>query len=134
MRELAAEEIRVLLARRRISASELARRIGVTQPYISRRLTGEIALDVDDLQAIADALGVAVVELLPASAKGGPRAIARYLNVAERTTPNGRQPNSTRPTPVRPPAPTRPDTPRPGDTRPTTRTAVLPRAARRRAA
>lgn len=131
MRELAAEEIRVLLARRRISASELARRIGVTQPYISRRLTGEIALDVDDLQAIADALGVAVVELLPASAKGGPRAIARYLNVAERTTPNGRQPNGT---PTRPPAPTRPDTPRPGDTRPTTRTAVLPRAARRKAA
>src|SRR5690606_40344194 len=40
LRESVAEEIRVLLARRRRSASELARQIGVTQPYISRRLTG----------------------------------------------------------------------------------------------
>lgn len=67
MRELVAEELRVLLARRRMSASELGRRIGVTQPYISRRLTGEIAFDLDDLQRIADAMGVTIADLLPRS-------------------------------------------------------------------
>lgn len=60
-----AEEVRVLLARRKISASELARRMGVTQPYISRRLNGETAMDVDDLQSIADVLAVEVADLLP---------------------------------------------------------------------
>ena len=67
MRELVAEELRVLLARRRMSASELGRRIGVTQPYISRRLTGEIAFDLDDLQRIADAMEVTIADLLPKS-------------------------------------------------------------------
>jgi transcriptional regulator with XRE-family HTH domain len=66
IREQVAEEVRVLLARRKISASELARRMGVTQPYISRRLNGETAMDVDDLALIAQVLGVEVVELLPA--------------------------------------------------------------------
>lgn len=68
MRQRVAEEVRVALARRRLSASELARRMGVTQRYISRRLTAEIAFDVDDLQRIARALGVAVADLLPADA------------------------------------------------------------------
>lgn len=66
MRQRVAEEIRVLLARRRISGSELARRVGVTQSHMSRRLTGETAFDVDDLERIADALGVEVASLLPA--------------------------------------------------------------------
>jgi len=61
-----AEEIRVLLVRRRRSASDLARQIGMTQPYLSRRLTGEVALDLDDLQRIARALDVDIHDLLPA--------------------------------------------------------------------
>lgn len=39
MSERVAEEIRVLLVRRKLTASELARKIGMTQPYISRRRT-----------------------------------------------------------------------------------------------
>lgn len=70
MRELVAEEIRVLLARRKMSASELARRMGVTQPYISRRLTGDTPLDVDDMATIARVLGVTVGDLLPRSEEG----------------------------------------------------------------
>lgn len=69
MRVRTAEEIRVLLARRRMSASELARRTGMTQPYMSRRLTGEIAFDVDDLDLIATVLEVNVADLLPRSAR-----------------------------------------------------------------
>lgn len=65
MRERIAEEIRALLGRRMLSASELARRIGATQPYISRRLTGDIAFDVDDLVKIAAVLGVEVADLFP---------------------------------------------------------------------
>jgi transcriptional regulator with XRE-family HTH domain len=69
MRVRTAEEIRVFLARRRMSASELARRTGMTQPYMSRRLTGEIAFDVDDLDQIATVLEVNVADLLPRSAR-----------------------------------------------------------------
>jgi transcriptional regulator with XRE-family HTH domain len=83
MRERAAEEIRVLLARRRMSGSELARRIGQTQPYLSRRLTGEVALDVDDLERIAQALGVSITELLPSSGKVG-GATLKYSQPAHR--------------------------------------------------
>lgn len=69
LRELTAGELRAQLARRRISASELARRIGWKQPYMARRIDGRVALDMDDLELIARALGVAVAQLLPASAR-----------------------------------------------------------------
>lgn len=66
-----AEEVRVLLARRRISAVQLAKLMGVSQPYLSRRLNGAVALDLDDLEKIADVLGVAIADLLPRSAEAG---------------------------------------------------------------
>lgn len=65
LRELAAEEIRVHLARRRMSASELARRTGMKQSTLARRMTGATAFDLDDLERIADVLGVQVADLLP---------------------------------------------------------------------
>ncbi|MDG4756311.1 helix-turn-helix transcriptional regulator [Micromonospora sp. WMMD710] len=67
MRELVAEEIRVLLARQRISASKLARTLGMTQSYLARRMSGDTAFDVDDLARIANVLGVTVVDLLPSA-------------------------------------------------------------------
>jgi transcriptional regulator with XRE-family HTH domain len=60
-----AEEVRALLGRRRLSASALATRMGVTQRYISRRLTGETPLDVNDLAEIAAALDVTITDLIP---------------------------------------------------------------------
>ena len=60
-----AEEVRALLGRRRLSASALAMRMGVTQRYISRRLTGETPLDVNDLAEIAEVLEVKVADLIP---------------------------------------------------------------------
>jgi len=65
IRDHVATELRVLLARRRMSATELARRIGATQPYLWRRMSGEISFDLDDLQKIAAVLGVGVSDLLP---------------------------------------------------------------------
>lgn len=111
MRELVAEEIRVLLARRRMSASELARQMGATQPYISRRLTGEIAFDVDDLEKIARVLNVTPRDLVatPGSVPTGqyPRlaGVSTSSPVAER--PPTRKDAVTRP-PTKVPTPRRP--------------------------
>ncbi len=73
LRERTAEEIRALLARRRISAAELARRTGMKQSTLARRMTGETAFDLDDLEVIAEVLGVEVTDLLPASVRAGRR-------------------------------------------------------------
>ena len=55
-----AAEVRAQLARAHWTGSRLARELGWTQPYTSRRLTGEVPFDVNDLDAIAGALGVPV--------------------------------------------------------------------------
>jgi transcriptional regulator with XRE-family HTH domain len=101
LREFVAEEIRVLLARQRISAAELARRTGIKQSTISRRMTGETAFDMDDLEVIARALGVQVQDLLPARTAAGeesePPAIAHYFGVAERGSDHPDRPADNRP-------------------------------------
>ncbi len=80
LREHVAEEIRVLLARRKMSAAELARRTGMKQSTLARRMTGETAFDMDDLEVIAEVLTVDVQDLLPpakaAAGKAGAQATA----------------------------------------------------------
>lgn len=53
-----------MLARRRMSAAELARRTGIKTSTMSRRMTGETAFDLDDLEVIAAALGITVADLM----------------------------------------------------------------------
>lgn len=101
LREEAAGELRALLARRRISASELGRRLGWKQSYMARRIDGRVALDLDDLQAIAAALEVPVLDLLPRSAKEPPVA------AESTTTPYGTLPERSA---ARRPADNRPKT------------------------
>lgn len=60
-----AEEIRAMLARRRITGRALARQLKVSSPWVSDRLTGHTKISLDDLQRIADALEVGIVDLLP---------------------------------------------------------------------
>src|SRR5690606_30195369 len=60
-----AEEIRALLARRRMSGRELARQLGVSPSWVSYRLTGTQPIDLNDLDAIARVLDVGTVDLLP---------------------------------------------------------------------
>lgn len=118
LREHAAAELRAELARQRISAAELARRLGWAQSYMARRIDGRVALDLDDLETLADALNVRIVDLLPAREPGN---TLRYRNVSERVgdrvpRPPGRTdmrgPSSTRPRMIpRPPA----QSPRPQD-------------------
>jgi transcriptional regulator with XRE-family HTH domain len=60
-----AEEIRALMGRRDINKTELARRLGVSDMWVGRRLRGKLPIDLDDLQRIAVVLGVDVYDLLP---------------------------------------------------------------------
>jgi transcriptional regulator with XRE-family HTH domain len=48
-----------------MSAAELARRTGIKQSTMARRMTGETAFDLDDLERIAEVLEVEVADLLP---------------------------------------------------------------------
>lgn len=81
LREHVAEEVRALLGRRRMSSVALARSIGKSHTYVWRRLNGETAFDLDDLQGIAKTLAVDVRSLLPGETKSShtlaPRPMAR---------------------------------------------------------
>jgi transcriptional regulator with XRE-family HTH domain len=58
--ESVAAEVRAYLGRARLSGRAAALRLGWTQQYMSRRLTGLTPFDVADLAAIADMLDVPV--------------------------------------------------------------------------
>lgn len=60
-----AEEIRVVMTRRRVRQSELARALSKSEQWVSVRLRGVQPIDLNDLQCIADVLGVAAADLLP---------------------------------------------------------------------
>lgn len=63
--EMVAEEIRALMARRKVSGRELSAKLGVSPSWISYRLSGKQPIDINDLLRIANALGAGVHELLP---------------------------------------------------------------------
>lgn len=63
--DIVAANVRAEMARRKISQRALADKIGISHASIYRRLRGELAFDVDELGAIADALGIDVRALLP---------------------------------------------------------------------
>lgn len=86
LREHAAEEVRALLGRRRTSATQLARQMGVSQAYVWRRLSGETAFDLDDLEKISALLDVEVTDLLPRRTGGRTVTVAgdRKVHAADR--------------------------------------------------
>lgn len=66
--ELAAKvmvEVGGLLGRRRMSQADFARLLKVRPMWISDRFTGRVKLTVEDMDRMATALGVEVIELLP---------------------------------------------------------------------
>ena len=114
-----AEEIRAWMARRRISGVKLAEQIGRTQPYVSRRLNGEVAFDVDDLEHIAAALGITVRDLIPNT---GPESITvRYPTPDGPARPSSRAKPATRSDVGR-----RSDNRRPRDVRPFGHPGMIP--------
>lgn len=46
------------MGRRAVNQTELARRLGVPQPWVNRRVKAHTPITADDLELIADALGV----------------------------------------------------------------------------
>jgi transcriptional regulator with XRE-family HTH domain len=75
--EQVAEEIRAMLGRKRVTGRELARRLGVSQPWVSQRLTGHQEIGLNDLERIANALEVEVAELLPLADQPAERVLTR---------------------------------------------------------
>jgi transcriptional regulator with XRE-family HTH domain len=57
LKRYVADEVRTALSRRKISGTKAAQDLGWSQAYLSRRLTGTTAFDLDDLEAIALYLG-----------------------------------------------------------------------------
>jgi len=60
-----AAEVRAEIARQGLTQQTLARQLDWKQPYLSRRLGGHVPLDVAELVAIAEVLGVPAVQFLP---------------------------------------------------------------------
>jgi transcriptional regulator with XRE-family HTH domain len=66
--QVVATEIRAEMARQRITQMALAARLGRSQPYVCRRLTGEVAFDLAELELVAEALGVPLSQFMPVAA------------------------------------------------------------------
>lgn len=62
--ERVAGALRAEMARRKVSQSQLAGHLGMSQMAVSRRVSGETPLDIAELFAAADYLGVPVTALL----------------------------------------------------------------------
>lgn len=56
------------MGRHSVNGTQLARHLGRSHSYVSRRLTGEVAFNVSELDTIADLLGVSVTQLIPVDA------------------------------------------------------------------
>jgi transcriptional regulator with XRE-family HTH domain len=63
--EITAGAVRAELARRRISGRDLATALGWSPSTTARRLNGQYPLNVDELAAIAEHIGVPVGIFLP---------------------------------------------------------------------
>lgn len=74
--DAAAKAIRLLLAARDRRQTWLAKELGVSPFWLSRRMLGEITFDVDDLDRISTVFGITIDELLQtAKAVVGERAL-----------------------------------------------------------
>ena len=63
-RSTIAGNFRALAGRKRASQTEIAAAMGRSQPYVSRRMNGEVPMDTDDLLFFARYFGVDLAELL----------------------------------------------------------------------
>ena len=59
-----AAHVRAELARRRITQTDVAQRLGVSRQNVAQRLNGSVDFRVGELIAVADMLGITIAELL----------------------------------------------------------------------
>ena len=65
-----AGEVRAEMARGRVTGTTLAQTVGMSNATLSRRLSGAIPFNIDELAAVARALGLTVTELLTRAEAG----------------------------------------------------------------
>lgn len=101
-------EIDVLLTRRRMTALDLARKVGMSQSAMSRRMVGDQPFDTDELERIADVLEVDPHDLLPPRRRGEPPLTTRsYAPTVSGTVPHPRHPIVAAAVPIQPSGPRR---------------------------
>jgi DNA-binding Xre family transcriptional regulator len=59
-----ASNIRAMMGRRTINQTELGRRLGTSQAWVSRHVNGSVAFTTDELVRVAQALGCDLADLL----------------------------------------------------------------------
>lgn len=94
--QLVALEIRLEMVRQDLKQSQVARRIGKTEQWLSVRLRGRQPIDVNDLALIARGLGIGIHELLPDPETANGAAIAPYLPVTDQPIRNLHSPTDNR--------------------------------------
>ena len=62
--EMVAAEVRAEMGRAQVTQTKLAQELGRSDMYVSRRLTGQVAFDMAELERIAEVLQVPVNRLL----------------------------------------------------------------------
>jgi transcriptional regulator with XRE-family HTH domain len=77
---LVAAEIRAWMGRLDVRQSELARRMGENDQWLSIRLKGRTPINLNELQRIADALDVPLIQLLPLATHSGSRDLNPRLS------------------------------------------------------
>lgn len=64
LNHLASSNIRAELARRNLSASQAAEVIGVSKQVFSNRMTGKKPFNIEELEKLANYMGIQVFDLL----------------------------------------------------------------------
>lgn len=82
-----AAEIRAHMGRQKMSGRELARRLDRSPNWVSLKVGGLQRIDVDDLEAIAEVLGVKMVDLLPSDQRTPTRWQAQSETVSRPNRP-----------------------------------------------
>lgn len=70
-------EIKIALLRSGMSGRQLATKLGVSQTWVSSRLQGATPIDLNDLERIAEVLGININDLFPSP----PRAYDQHREV-----------------------------------------------------
>lgn len=98
--QLVAFQIKVEMLRQDLKQSDLARKIGKNEQWLSVRLRGRQEIGVNDLLRIARGLGVPVHKLLPdddTTSAAAVEPMVRYVELAESMTAATRRPRDNRP-------------------------------------
>jgi len=95
-----------MMARQRMTGTQLAQELDVSQMWVSDRLRGVTPIDLNELELIASILGVAVLDLFPATHA---RSSAEHLAVLATSRPasNRAERRRLKSTPTREELPTR---------------------------